>query len=135
MRWSNIISTLLLLVAPVWAGERGMWFWNAQKIQDQTEVTQLINFAKSYNIKTLYTEMNTGLSNSAYQSFIAKCTAQNIRVQALIGDSSWATSAGFPNLQPKLDWLKQYQASAPASSRFSAIHFDVEVSSHTSDLD
>lgn len=130
MRWSNIISTLLLLVAPIWAGERGMWFWNAQKIQDPTEVTQLIDFAKLYQIKTLYTEMNTGLSNTVYQSFIAKCTAQNIRVQALIGDSSWATSAGFPNLQPKLDWLKQYQAGASASSRFSAIHFDVEVTSH-----
>ncbi|KAH7018064.1 uncharacterized protein B0I36DRAFT_335251 [Microdochium trichocladiopsis] len=128
MHWANLFSSLLLLLlaTPAWAGSRGMWFWNAQKIQSQTEVTQLINFALKYKIGTLYTEMNTDLGNAAYQSFVAKCAGNGIRVQALIGDSSWATAEGFPNLKPKLDWLKQYQASAPAASRFSAVHFDVE---------
>ncbi|KXJ87115.1 hypothetical protein Micbo1qcDRAFT_236564 [Microdochium bolleyi] len=126
MRWANIFSSLMLLAVPAWAGSRGMWFWNAAKIQDQTEVTQLINFALTYKIGTLYTEMNMDLSNAAYQSFIAKCAANNIDVQALMGDSSWATPEGFSNLKPRLDWLKQYQASAPTASRFSAVHFDVE---------
>lgn len=127
MRWTNIASTLLL-AAPAWASTRGMWFWNTEKITNPNEVGGLISWATQYKISVLYTQVNRDVSTAAYQSFISKCNAKGIKVQALLGDSSWATADGFPALAPNLEWLRDYQSSAKADSRFSAVHFDVEVS-------
>jgi hypothetical protein len=47
----------------------------------------------------------------------------------LMGDAKWVvgeTTDDAPTLQGSLNWIKQYQKSAPANARFAGIHMDVE---------
>ncbi|KAF2713907.1 hypothetical protein K504DRAFT_462385 [Pleomassaria siparia CBS 279.74] len=110
---------------------RSMWLWNSDIILNSTSVSDFISVAKSpkNNINRVYALMDRDMGNAVWQSFIQQCTARGITVEALTGDAQWivgGTSGGGPTLKYELNWLKQYQNSAPLGARFAGIHMDIE---------
>ena len=110
---------------------RALWLWDSDLIKNSASLMQFLRVASAPNhdFTTVHALSNRGMDNPTWQNFIKKCTAQGIAVEALIGDKLWiigrSTEAG-PSFQDQLDWIEQYQASAPAGARFSGIHLDVE---------
>ena len=68
------------------------------------------------------------MGNVAWQNFITKYNNNGVSVDALFGDPLWILGEGSPGLEEELDWIVQYQESAPVAARFKGLHMDVEVS-------
>jgi hypothetical protein len=128
------VPALSLPVAPSQATptpKRAIWLWESNIIQDSASVATFMSTVTSpdNNIGTVHALIDRDMGNEVWQSFVAKCNASGIAVEALMGDKQWingrVTDDG-PTLQHEIDWLAQYQAKAPANAKFSAIHLDVE---------
>jgi len=89
-------------------------------------INNVLTFADTQNIGTIYVQINRDLANSVYARFITAASSHNVSIEALSGDPLWAVDAGRPTMQSYLDWITQYQNSASAQAAFSGIHMDIE---------
>lgn len=109
-----------------------MYVWSSGSILNSTNATQVIDFASQWNVSRIYAFVNSSINSTtpaqAYGAFITNCTQKGIAVEALNGDPTWAEDSGRPYLSSWLDSLEVYQNSSDASSQFSGIHVDIEVS-------
>lgn len=98
------------------------WVWNPWLLRTSSD--DLLRFAASNNVTTLYVQIDAEMAATDYAAFIRRASAQNIRIYALDGAPGWALDRSLP--QSFLSWLSAYQSSANADERFSGIHIDVE---------
>ncbi|CAI6332677.1 unnamed protein product [Periconia digitata] len=140
MHWC---TTLMALAAPVYAlpfslpfgststPQRAVWLWNSDIIQDDVATDKFFSVASAPSNKftTVYALIDRDMGNEAWQSFIKKCNSSGIAVEGLMGDAQWVlggTTEDGPTFQHSLDWVKQYQESAPDNAKLAGIHLDVE---------
>jgi len=137
-----VLSAILLILVPDTAAhptsviqprsdvakinQRATWLWNTTLITSAAGVNDILSFANSYQIYTFYLQINRDLDDSVYARFISAASSQNITVEALSGDPSWALDIGRPGLQAELDWIVRYQKAASSRQAFSGIHMDIE---------
>ncbi|GKU80712.1 amidase [Niallia sp. NCCP-28] len=100
------------------------WIWNPWSLR--TEETKILNFLVENNVKQVYLQIDSDLSNRVYQQFITKATAENIEVYALDGAPNWATKKGKTKQTAFFQWIKAYQSKSSANQQFQGIHLDVE---------
>ncbi|PKG23770.1 amidase [Niallia nealsonii] len=100
------------------------WIWNPWSLR--TEETKILNFLVKNNVDQVYLQVDSDLSNSVYQQFIAKATAKNIEIYALDGAPDWATQKGKTKQTAFFQWVKAYQSKSSANQQFQGIHLDVE---------
>lgn len=98
------------------------WVWNPWLLRTSSD--DLLQFAASNGVSTLYVQIDAEMDKADYAAFIRRASAQNIRIYALDGAPRWATDRGLP--QAFLSWLTAYQSSAGTDEKFSGIHVDVE---------
>ncbi len=98
------------------------WVWNPWLLRNSSD--DLLRFAASNKIATLYLQIDAEMDVSDYAAFIRRASAQNIRVYALDGAPRWALDSGPTDAF--LNWLTAYQASAETDQRFAGIHIDTE---------
>lgn len=98
------------------------WLWNPWLLRTSSE--DVLRFAASNNVTTLYLQIDRDMVKSDYASFIARASAQGIRVYALDGAPSWALDRSPSDAF--IAWLSDYQSAAAANEAFSGIHIDVE---------
>jgi hypothetical protein len=108
-------------------GRRATWLWQSDLILDKAKVTAFLSFVQSKNITVVYTLIDRGMGFAVFESFVARCRASGIAVEALMGQADWITGTGEPTLKSQLAWLQTYQGKAVANSKFSGIHMDIEV--------
>ncbi|KAL1606592.1 hypothetical protein SLS60_003997 [Paraconiothyrium brasiliense] len=139
MHWC---TPLLALAAPVLSApivaprstagsERAIWLWNSDIIQDDSQVQTFLSLMTDteHPFQTVLALIDRDMGNAPWQSFIKKCNAAGLKVEALMGDKQWIvgqTSEDGPTLQHELDWIKKYQASASSDAKLAGIHLDVE---------
>jgi hypothetical protein len=137
MHWCTF---LLALAAPVFSApvlsrqtttNRALWLWESDLIKDSTKVLDFLSVVTSpdYKISTVYALIDRDMGTPIWDSFVTKCTAAGIAVEALMGDSYWIlgkTKDDGPTLQHNLDWIEGYQKNVSANARFAGIHMDVE---------
>ncbi|CAJ2512024.1 Uu.00g076490.m01.CDS01 [Anthostomella pinea] len=148
MHWWSVL--VVALAAPVWSRSHGhghghqhakvkesvtsrattpgraVWMWNSDLIQEDAEVEQFLSFAETNTMNTVYALIDRDMGNAVFESFISKCHAKGIAVEALMGNSLWIIEAGDPTLESQLEWIEQYQGNATADASFAGIHMDVE---------
>ncbi|MCQ4088213.1 hypothetical protein [Saccharibacillus sp. JS10] len=98
------------------------WVWNPWSLRASSD--DLLTFAVSNKISTLYLQIDAEMEISDYTTFIRKASAKQIQVYALDGAPAWATDRSLP--QAFVNWLSAYQASAKKDEKFAGIHIDVE---------
>ena len=110
---------------------RAIWLWNSDIIQDDAEVETFISKMTDpkhpFEIVLALIDRDMGLD--PWRAFVKKCNAAGLKVEGLMGDKQWikgSTTEDGPTLAHELEWLKQYQASAPADSKLAGVHLDVE---------
>jgi hypothetical protein len=132
--------TLLALAAPVLSASlvsrqtpnnRALWLWKSDLIKDSAKVSDFLSFVTSpdHKISTVHALIDRDMGTAAWESFMTKCTAAGVAVNALMGDSYWIlgrTRDDGPTLQHSLDWIEGYQKNVSANARFAGIHMDVE---------
>ncbi|KAF2448702.1 hypothetical protein P171DRAFT_428740 [Karstenula rhodostoma CBS 690.94] len=140
MHWC---TPLLALAAPVLSlpfkaprtatasSERAIWLWNSDIIQDDSEVQTFLSKMTSsdHPFQTVLALIDRDMGNAPWESFIKKCNAVGLKVEALMGDKQWivgGTSEDGPTLEHELNWIKKYQASASSDAKLAGIHLDVE---------
>jgi len=109
--------------------QRALWLWESDIIQDKTSLDNFFSVVSNHGFTKVHALVDRDMGNAAWQPFIARCNAQGIAVEALMGDKEWivgGTTDDGPTLQRSLNWIEQYQKSAPANAKFSGIHLDVE---------
>ncbi|KAH8884382.1 hypothetical protein GQ53DRAFT_846310 [Thozetella sp. PMI_491] len=102
------------------------WLWQSTLVADSAGTAQFLSFCRANGVTKVYVQIDPDIQAAAWQSFIAQCAAAGITVDALMGNHEWVIGSGKPTLQDSLDWIKQFQGSAPANSKFAGIHMDVE---------
>jgi hypothetical protein len=103
------------------------WMWNTTLISDKAEVADFFSFAKENNINTVYAGANGDIHHDDWQSFISQCSANGIKVDALIGNAQWVVGGGFPTLEMMFQWIDWHQGNCTDDSqKLSGIHFDIE---------
>jgi hypothetical protein len=140
MHWC---TPLLALAAPVLSlpfaaprsasagAERAIWLWNSDIIQDDAEVQTFLSKMTNgdHPFQTVLALIDRDMGNAPWESFIKKCNAAGLKVEALMGDKKWIvgeTSEDGPTLAHELQWIKNYQASASSDAKLAGIHLDVE---------
>jgi hypothetical protein len=132
--------TLFALAAPVLSApllsrqstnNRALWLWTSDLIKDDTEISDFLSFVTSpdHKIGTVHALIDRDMGTPTWESFMTKCTAAGIAVNALMGDSYWILGKARddgPTLQHSLDWIDGYQKNVSANARFAGIHMDVE---------
>ncbi|GGO05539.1 hypothetical protein [Saccharibacillus kuerlensis] len=103
-------------------GGYSTWLWNPWLLRTSSD--DVLRFAAANNVTTLYLQIDRDMVKSDYASFIARASAQGIRVYALDGAPRWALDRS-PS-EALIAWLADYQSSAAANEAFSGIHIDVE---------
>lgn len=98
------------------------WVWNPWLLR--TSPDDLLHFAASNRVTTLYVQIDAEMDAADYASFIRRASAQHVRVYALDGSPGWALDRSLP--QAFVDWLTRYQSSAASNEKFAGIHIDVE---------
>ncbi|WP_179218700.1 hypothetical protein [Saccharibacillus sp. O23] len=98
------------------------WVWNPWLLRNSSD--DLLRFAASNKVATLYLQIDADMDAADYAAFIRRASAQNIRVYALDGAPRWALDRSLTDAF--LNWLSDYQASADADQRFAGIHIDTE---------
>ncbi|MFD1991683.1 hypothetical protein ACFSGI_17070 [Paenibacillus nicotianae] len=104
--------------------QKATWLWNTTLIVDST--TDILQFAASQQINTIYLQINKDLDISQYQRFISAASAQHIMIEALDGAPSWALDQDRHQLQDTLQWITSYQQASSATEQFGGIHIDIE---------
>lgn len=104
--------------------QKATWLWNTTLIVDST--TDILQFAASQQINTIYLQINKDLDISQYQRFISAASAQHIMIEALDGAPSWALDQDRDQLQDTLQWITSYQQASSATEQFGGIHIDIE---------
>jgi len=104
--------------------QKATWLWNTTLIVDST--ADILKFASSQQITTIYLQINSDLDVSQYQRFIADASAQHIKIVALDGAPSWALDQDRHQLQDVLQWIVSYQHASSSTEQFSGIHIDIE---------
>lgn len=94
-------------------------------ITNSAHVSNILAFAEAQGLTHLYAQIDSRISSADWESFIKKLTASGITVDALLGNANWVLEEG--DLETELQWIKQYQSTASADSKFTGIHMDVEV--------
>jgi hypothetical protein len=126
------VPALSLPVAPSQAApapNRALWLWESDIIKDSASVSSFLSTVTDNDIKTVHALIDRDMGNAVWESFITKCNASGITVEALMGDAQWIngqTTDDGPTLQHQLNWIAQYQASVSCNAKFSGIHMDVE---------
>ncbi|KAF1962369.1 hypothetical protein CC80DRAFT_160021 [Byssothecium circinans] len=110
---------------------RALWLWDSDIIQDNNALSTFLSDVtnKDYAISRVHALVDRDMGNAAWINFVSKCNASGIAVEGLMGDAQWIkgkTTADAPTLDHSLNWIQQYQNSAPANAKFSGIHLDVE---------
>ncbi|KAF9737150.1 hypothetical protein PMIN06_001911 [Paraphaeosphaeria minitans] len=140
MHWC---TPLLALAAPVLSlplqaprsatasSERAIWLWNSNIIQNDAHIqTFLSKMSDSdHPFQTVLALIDRDMGNGPWESFIKKCNAAGLKVEALMGDKQWivgSTTEDGPTLEHELNWIKNYQASASSDAKLAGIHLDVE---------
>lgn len=140
MHWCTPILALaapvlsLPLAAPRSAtagSDRAIWLWNSDIIQDDSQVQTFLSKMtdREHPFQTVLALIDRDMGNEAWQSFIQKCNAKGLKVEGLMGDKQWVlgkTTEDGPTLEHELEWIKNYQASAPSDAKLAGIHLDVE---------
>lgn len=103
------------------------YLWDPSLINTAALRSSVVNFAKSQGVKRIYLQINQSMPLKPYQQFIIACTGNNIAVEALSGDPTWALDEFRPYLTSFLDWVAKYQQKATPTEKFQGIHLDVEV--------
>ncbi|KAJ4356390.1 uncharacterized protein N0V89_004423 [Didymosphaeria variabile] len=139
MHWCTPLLALAapVLSAPVAAprstagSERAIWLWNSDIIQDDSQVQTFLSLMTNsdHPFQTVLALIDRDMGNAPWQSFIKKCNAAGLKVEALMGDKQWIvgqTSEDGPTLEHELEWIKKYQASASSDAKLAGIHLDAE---------
>lgn len=85
--------------------------------------------SSTHPFQTVLALIDRDMGNAPWESFIKKCNAAGLKVEALMGDKQWivgGTSEDGPTLEHELNWIKKYQASAASDAKLAGIHLDVE---------
>ncbi|MFM1654147.1 copper amine oxidase N-terminal domain-containing protein [Brevibacillus sp. B_LB10_24] len=106
------------------APEKGTWIWNTKIIEADQD--SFFRFARDNAITAIYLHVDKDVNPKAYQSFISRADAQQIKVEALIGTPRWVFTSSQDQIKDYMTWVKQYNASADANERFVGLHFDIE---------
>jgi hypothetical protein len=118
---------------------RALWVWNAGVITQQDARTQLFEFCRAKNISILYVHLGDFLSDkkrdendvkhvtkTSLGDFLAAAHAQNIRVEALDGDPSFARATQHESALRRLELALDYNRTAPAVRRLDGFQWDIE---------
>lgn len=130
MKKSVIILLAMWMMMPamcskaVAATTDATWIWNPWSLR--TEEKKIINFLVKNKVNQVYLQVDSDLSNSVYQQFIAKATAKHIEVYALDGAPDWAAEKGKMKQAAFFQWVKTYQSKSSKNQQFKGIHLDVE---------
>jgi hypothetical protein len=111
------------------ASNRALWLWESDIIKDSAAMSKFFSVVTDNDFTKVHALIDRDMGNAAWESFIAQCNTRGISVEALMGDAQWVlgkTTENGPTLQHQLDWIEQYQKSAPQNAQFSGIHMDVE---------
>ncbi|NGZ77573.1 hypothetical protein [Saccharibacillus alkalitolerans] len=98
------------------------WVWNPWLLRSSSD--DLLRFAASNHVTTLYLQIDGDMAKSDYASFIGRASAQGIQVYALDGAPRWALDRSPSDAF--IAWLSAYQSGAAANEKFAGIHVDVE---------
>ncbi|KAJ4294073.1 hypothetical protein N0V90_007762 [Kalmusia sp. IMI 367209] len=139
MHWCNYLLALAapalsLPLAPRSTAEptdRAIWLWNSDIIQSDAQVATFLSkmTAKDHAFSTVLALIDRDMGFDAWESFVKKCTAAGLKVEALMGDAQWVlgkTTEDGPTLDHELSWIKQYQAKVSSDAKLAGIHLDVE---------
>lgn len=100
------------------------WIWDAKLAASGSE--PVLSFAKRHNVRWIYLQIDPQIDPNQYRSFIEKARLSGIEVHALDGDPSWAAGNGPTHIERLTEWVRSFNEAAPAESRFSGIHVDIE---------
>lgn len=110
---------------------KAIWLWNSDIILDDAKVdtflTKMTN--KERPFKTVLALIDRDMGFDPWVSFVKKCNAKGLEVEALMGDVQWVvgkTTDDGPTLEHELNWVQQYQAKAGKDAQLTGIHLDVE---------
>ncbi|MCW3792295.1 hypothetical protein OM416_11920 [Paenibacillus sp. LS1] len=107
---------------------RATWVWDTTQIRSNPH--EVLNFATTNKINTIYLQMNRDVKIPDYKSFIRQARAKNIAVDVMDGRSAWGLTESREQIASFLDWIEAYQAEALPNEKFAGIHLDIEPHVH-----
>lgn len=121
------------------ATPRALWVWNAGVITQNEAREQLFEFCHTKNISILYVHLGDYLSEKkrdesdakhvtekALGDFLEAAHAQNLRIEALDGDPSFARTAHHQEALQRLQRTLEYNRAAPVARRLDGFQWDIE---------
>ena len=103
-------------LAPVGADALWAWSWDAPE--------ELVQAVRENGFSRVYLYCEGGFDGKTRRA-IAALGAEGVAVEALGGESRWATTQR-PGMLRFVRGARSYQRNAPASARLAGIHFDIE---------
>ena len=106
---------------------RGMWVWGTRaRLLQADGVTELLDSCRLANANEVYLSVGSVLADPRLPELVGALNRAGIRVEALLGDATWYQVEHRAEMLGAVDAVATYNASAPETARFAAIHFDVE---------
>ena len=117
--------------APTPASGRTTWVWSLEELlNDNGGAEEVIRFLEEQKVNAVYLHVDDTLKKAAareaYRDFIRQASMAGIQVHALGGDRDWVLEPGREEFRVFLELITDYNGSAPAESRFTGVHLDVE---------
>ncbi|WP_136605511.1 copper amine oxidase N-terminal domain-containing protein [Paenibacillus dokdonensis] len=103
---------------------KGTWIWDSYILKKDQD--QMINFAKSNGVTSIYLQIDKDIDPAIYEGFIRKTKSEGIQVEALEGRPEWATRSKQGDIQKFIAWVKAYNSSVGTEASFTGLHLDIE---------
>jgi len=121
------------------ATPRGLWVWDATVLTDPARGTALLDFCRQHGIGTLYLSLGDifsvrqreasdprHVSAAQLGAFARSAHAQNVEIEGLDGDPSFALTENHPEALGRFTRALAYNGAAPPDERLDGWQWDIE---------
>ncbi|ETS82426.1 hypothetical protein PFICI_04302 [Pestalotiopsis fici W106-1] len=95
---------------------------------DSAATEQFASFAERNGIRRVFVHIDPDLSVADFEAFVARCAAQRVDVEALMGDPGWVLNPHHESFTGRLAWVVAYQArhKGNPAMQIRGLHLDIE---------
>ncbi|RMF86860.1 MAG: hypothetical protein D6736_14120, partial [Nitrospinota bacterium] len=109
--------------------DRALWVWHPAFLQEPQERTFFLDFAAARGIRTVFLFTSTRQLQEnplPFRLFLRLAHQRGLTVHALNGGPTWIFPYQYPKAFAFLRAVHRFHQESPPSSRFDAIHLDIE---------